>query len=41
VRKDDTVLKSRLETALQGMVKDGTYAVLLKKWNLPPQASAF
>ena len=41
LRKDDTVLKSRLETALQSVVKDGTYAALLKKWNLPPQASAF
>jgi len=41
LRKDDTLLKSRLEAALQSMVKDGTYAALLKKWNLPPQASAF
>jgi len=41
LRKDDTALKSRLEAALQSMVKDGTYAALLKKWNLPPQASAF
>ncbi len=41
LRKDDAALKSRLEAALQDMVKDGTYAALLKKWNLPPQASAF
>ena len=41
LRKDDTALKLRLEAALQGMVKDGTYAALLKKWNLPSQASAF
>jgi len=41
LRKDDTQLKSRLEAALQSTVKDGTYAALLKKWNLPPQASAF
>jgi polar amino acid transport system substrate-binding protein len=41
LRKDDPALKSRLEAALQSMVKDGTYAALLKKWNLPPQASAF
>jgi len=41
LRKDDTLLKSRLEAALQSMVKDGTYTALLKKWNLPPQASAF
>jgi len=41
LRKDDAALKSRLEAALQSMVKDGTYAALLKKWKLPPQASAF
>ena len=41
LRKDDAALKSRLEAALQDMVKDGTYAALLKKWNLPPQASIF
>jgi polar amino acid transport system substrate-binding protein len=41
LRKDDTQLKSRLEAALESMVKDGTYAALLKKWNLPPQASVF
>jgi polar amino acid transport system substrate-binding protein len=41
LRKDDAALKSRLEAALQSMVKDGTYAALLKRWNLPSQASAF
>ena len=41
LRKDDAALKTRLEAALQDMVKDGTYAALLKKWNLPPQASIF
>jgi len=41
LRKDDTQLKSRLEAALESMVKDGTYTALLKKWSLPPQASAF
>jgi polar amino acid transport system substrate-binding protein len=41
LRKDETELKGRLNTALQEMVKDGTYAQLLKKWNLPPQSSAF
>jgi polar amino acid transport system substrate-binding protein len=41
LRKDEAVLKSRLDAALQGMVKDGSYAALLKKWNLPPQASLF
>jgi polar amino acid transport system substrate-binding protein len=41
LRKDETELKGRLNTALQDMVKDGTYAQLLKKWNLPAQSSAF
>lgn len=41
VRKDSGLLKAKLEAALQGMVKDGTYAALLKKWNLPAQASVF
>ena len=41
LRKDETELKARLNTALQDMVKDGTYAQLLKKWNLPPQSSVF
>jgi polar amino acid transport system substrate-binding protein len=41
LRKDETDLKARLNTALQDMVKDGTYAQLLKKWSLPPQSSAF
>lgn len=41
LRKDDPVLKSKLEAALNDMVKDGTYAALLKKWNLPTQASVF
>jgi polar amino acid transport system substrate-binding protein len=41
LRKDDAALKLRLEAALQDMGKDGTYAALLKKWNLPPQASIF
>jgi polar amino acid transport system substrate-binding protein len=41
LRKDDSALKLRLEAALQSMVKDGTYTALLKKWSLPPQASAF
>src|SRR5262249_25265417 len=40
LRKDETELKGRLNTALQDMVKDGTYAQLLKKWSLPAQSSA-
>lgn len=41
LRKDSTALKAQLDQALQAMVKDGSYAALLKKWNLPPKASAF
>ena len=41
LRKDSTALKAQLDQALQSMVKDGSYAALLKKWNLPPKASAF
>jgi polar amino acid transport system substrate-binding protein len=41
LRKDSGALKAQLEEALQGIVKDGTYAALLKKWNLPDKASAF
>jgi polar amino acid transport system substrate-binding protein len=41
LRKDSEVLKAQLEAAMQGIVKDGTYAGLLKKWNLPEKASAF
>ncbi len=41
LRKDSTALKAQLDQALQAMVKDGNYAALLKKWNLPPKASAF
>ena len=41
LRKDSGALKARLGEALQAMVADGTYAGLLKKWNLPPTSSAF
>ena len=41
LRKDSTALKAKLEEAMQALVKDGTYAALLKKWNLPPKASMF
>ncbi len=41
LRKDSTALKAQLDQALQAMVKDGSYAALLKKWNLPAKASAF
>jgi len=36
LRKDAGALKAKLDEALQGLVKDGTYAGLLKKWNLLP-----
>jgi ABC-type amino acid transport substrate-binding protein len=41
LRKDSTALKARLDQDMQAMVKDGTYAGLLAKWNLPAKASAF
>jgi polar amino acid transport system substrate-binding protein len=41
LRKDSGALKAQLEEAMQAIVKDGTYAGLLKKWNLPEKASAF
>lgn len=41
VRKDTPALKAALEKALQATVADGTYASLIKKWNLPPASSAF
>lgn len=41
VGKDNGALKAKLDAALQAMAKDGTYASLMKKWNLPAQASVF
>jgi polar amino acid transport system substrate-binding protein len=41
LRKDSAALKAQLEQAMQAIVKDGTYAGLLKKWNLPSKASAY
>ncbi|MBV8848546.1 MAG: ABC transporter substrate-binding protein [Methylobacteriaceae bacterium] len=41
LRRDEMALKAKLETAIQAMVKDGAYAALLKKWNLPEQSSAY
>jgi len=41
LRKDNPVLKAQLDQAMQGLVKDGTYAALLRKWNLPAKASVF
>jgi polar amino acid transport system substrate-binding protein len=41
LRKDSGALKARLEQAMLSIVKDGTYAALMKKWNLPAKASVF
>ncbi|HSU07257.1 MAG TPA: ABC transporter substrate-binding protein [Acetobacteraceae bacterium] len=41
VRKDDPGLKAALEKAMQAIVADGTYAGLIRKWNLPAASSAF
>ncbi len=41
IAKDNPTLKSQVEAALNDMAKDGTYAELLKKWGLPPNASLF
>jgi polar amino acid transport system substrate-binding protein len=41
VRKDNPGLKAALDKAVQAIVADGSYAALIKKWNLPPASSAF
>jgi polar amino acid transport system substrate-binding protein len=41
VRKDNPGLKEAVDKALKAIVADGTYAALIKKWNLPPASSAF
>ena len=41
LRKDTPNLKAALEKAEQAIVADGSYAALIKKWNLPPASSAF
>jgi polar amino acid transport system substrate-binding protein len=41
VRKDNPALKAALDKAVQAIVADGTYAALVKQWNLPPASSAF
>jgi len=41
VRKDNPALKDAVDKALKAIVADGTYAALIKKWNLPPASSAF
>jgi polar amino acid transport system substrate-binding protein len=41
LNKDNPMLKAALQTALDGMAKDGTYAKLLAKWNLPAKSSVY
>jgi polar amino acid transport system substrate-binding protein len=41
IGKDNAGLKAALDKAMQAVVADGTYAALLKKWNLPADSSAF
>lgn len=40
-RKGDTAMQQALTAALKEIVADGTYAALIKKWNLPPTVSIF
>jgi polar amino acid transport system substrate-binding protein len=41
IAKDNPVLKTQVEGALDAMGKDGTYTGLLKKWGLSPTSSIF
>lgn len=41
IPKDNPALLAAMNTAMQQVVKDGTYTALLTKWNLPPTSSAF
>ena len=41
VRKGDTAMKQTIEEALQKVVENGTYAELMKKYNLPEALSYF
>jgi polar amino acid transport system substrate-binding protein len=36
VGKTDQALQHQMQTALQALIDDGTYALLLKEWHLPP-----
>ncbi|WP_102960089.1 ABC transporter substrate-binding protein [Mangrovicella endophytica] len=40
-RKGDAALQEALNAAIKDVVADGTYAELLKKWNLPESVSIF
>ena len=39
VTKSDTALQAALAAALQGMIDDGSYAALLKRWDLPASSA--
>jgi polar amino acid transport system substrate-binding protein len=41
ISKDNPGLTAAVTKALQAVVKDGTYAALLKKWGMPAASSAF
>jgi polar amino acid transport system substrate-binding protein len=41
VRKGDTEMKQAIEQTMQAVVKDGTYASLMKKYKLPASGSLF
>lgn len=41
IQKGDAEMKSAIEAALQKVVEDGTYAELMKKYNLPDEMSLF
>ncbi|MBV9859661.1 MAG: ABC transporter substrate-binding protein [Alphaproteobacteria bacterium] len=41
VRKDRPEMKSAVESAIHALVSDGTYAALLRKYDLPPSSSVF
>lgn len=41
VRRDNAVLKAALGSALQALVKDGSYDALIKKWGMPASSSVF
>ena len=40
VAKSETALQTTLARALQETIDDGSYAALLKKWNLPASSAA-
>lgn len=41
VRKDNSGLEAAVKQALKAIVTNGTYATLIRKWQLPPGSAAF